>query len=94
MSMRWYVIHVYSGFERKVAQSIDEQAKQSGMDDFFEQVLVPVEEVVEMRRGNKVQSERKFFPGYVLARMEMTDETYHMVKALPKVSGFFRSYTG
>ena len=88
MSMRWYVIHVYSGFERKVAQSIDEQAKQSGMDDFFEQVLVPVEEVVEMRRGNKVQSERKFFPGYVLARMEMTDETWHLVKNTPKVTDF------
>jgi transcriptional antiterminator NusG len=88
MAMRWYVIHVYSSFERKVAQSIDEQAKQSGMDEFFEQVLVPVEEVVEMRRGNKVQSERKFFPGYVLARMEMTDETWHLVKNTPKVTDF------
>ena len=74
MAMRWYVIHVYSGFERKVSQSIEEQAKQSGLDEFIEQVIVPVEEVVEMRRGAKVKSERKFFPGYVLARMEMTDE--------------------
>ncbi|NQV57873.1 MAG: transcription termination/antitermination protein NusG [Rhodospirillales bacterium] len=88
MAMRWYVIHVYSGFERKVAQSIEEQAKQSGLDEFIEQVLVPVEEVVEMRRGSKVQSERKFFPGYVLARMEMTDESWHLVKNTPKVTDF------
>ena len=88
MAMRWYVIHVYSGFEKKVAQSIEEQAKQSGLDEFIEQVLVPVEEVVEMRRGNKVQSERKFFPGYVMARMEMTDETWHLVKNTPKVTDF------
>lgn len=88
MAMRWYVIHVYSGFEKKVAQSIEEQAKQSGLDEFIEQVLVPVEEVVEMRRGNKVQSERKFFPGYVMARMEMTDESWHLVKNTPKVTGF------
>jgi len=88
MAMRWYVIHVYSGFERKVAQSIEEQAKQSGLDEDIEQVLVPVEEVVEMRRGAKVQSERKFFPGYVLARMEMTDESWHLVKNTPKVTDF------
>ena len=88
MAMRWYVIHVYSGFERKVAQSIEEQAKQSGLDEFIDQVIVPVEEVVEMRRGAKVKSERKFFPGYVLARMELTDETWHLVKNTPKVTGF------
>ena len=88
MAMRWYVIHVYSGFERKVAQSIEEQAKQSGLDEFIDQVIVPVEEVVEMRRGAKVQSERKFFPGYVLARMEMTDESWHLVKNTPKVTDF------
>ena len=88
MSMRLYVIHVYSGFEKKVAQSIEEQAKQSGMDESFDQVLVPVEEVVEMRRGAKVKSERKFFPGYVLARMELTDETWHLVKNTPKVTDF------
>ncbi|MDA1089028.1 MAG: transcription termination/antitermination protein NusG [Proteobacteria bacterium] len=88
MAMRWYVIHVYSGFERKVALSIEEQAKQSGLDEDIEQVLVPVEEVVEMRRGAKVQSERKFFPGYVLVRMEMTDESWHLVKNTPKVTDF------
>ncbi len=88
MAMRWYVIHVYSGFEKKVAQSIEEQVKQSGMDEYIEQVLVPIEEVVEMRRGAKVQSERKFFPGYVMVRMEMTDESWHLVKNTPKVTDF------
>lgn len=85
---RWYVIHVYSGFEKKVAQSIEEQALQAGMADMFEQVLVPTEEVVEMRRGSKVNAERKFFPGYVLAKMVMTDETWHLVKNTPKVTDF------
>lgn len=88
MSVRWYVVHVYSGFEKKVAQSIEEQAKQNGMDDKILQIMVPVEEVVEMRRGAKVKSERKFFPGYVLAQMEMTDETWHLVKNTPKVTDF------
>ncbi len=88
MALRWYVIHVYSGFEKKVAQSIEEQAKQSGMDEEIKQVLVPIEEVVEMRRGAKVQAERKFFPGYVLVQMEMTDETWHLVKNTPKVTDF------
>lgn len=88
MAKQWYVIHVYSGFEKKVAQSIEEQAKQAGMEHLIEKVMVPVEEVVEMRRGAKVQAERKFFPGYVLANMEMTDETWHLVKNTPKVSGF------
>ena len=88
MAVRWYVVHVYSGFEKKVAQSIEEQAKQNGMDDRILQIMVPVEEVVEMRRGSKVKSERKFFPGYVLAQMEMTDETWHLVKNTPKVTDF------
>jgi transcriptional antiterminator NusG len=88
MVMRWYVVHAYSGFEKKVAQSIREQADGMGMADLFEEVLVPTEEVVEVRRGQKVNSERKFFPGYVLAKMEMTDETYHLVKNTPKVTGF------
>ena len=88
MALRWYVIHVYSGFERKVAQSIEEQAKQAGMTDVIERVLVPIEEVVEIRRGSKVNAERKFFPGYVLVNMEMTDETWHLVKNTPKVTGF------
>jgi len=86
--MRWYVIHVYSGFEKKVAESIREQARQNGMEDLFEQVLVPTEEVVELRRGQKVSSERKFFPGYVLIRMDLSDETWHLVKNTPKVTGF------
>jgi transcriptional antiterminator NusG len=88
MAMRWYVIHVYSGFEKKVAESIREQARQNGMEDLFEQVLVPTEEVVELRRGQKVSSERKFFPGYVLVRMNLSDETWHLVKNTPKVTGF------
>jgi transcriptional antiterminator NusG len=88
MAMRWYVIHVYSGFEKKVAQSIKEQAEQKGLADMFEQVLVPTEEVVEVRRGAKVNSERKFFPGYVLVKMDMTDETWHLVKNTAKVTGF------
>jgi transcriptional antiterminator NusG len=88
MAHRWYVIHVYSGFEKKVAQSIHEQAVQKGLTDRFEQVLVPVEEVVEVRRGTKVNAERKFFPGYVLVRMDLSDETWHLVKNTPKVTGF------
>ena len=88
MAMRWYVIHVYSGFEKKVAASIREQAEQKNMVDRFEEILVPTEEVVEVRRGAKVNAERKFFPGYVLVKMEMTDETWHLVKNTPKVTGF------
>src|ERR1700760_4697503 len=88
MTGRWYVIHVYSGFEKKVAQSIREQAEQKGLGDKFEEVLVPTEEVVEVKRGAKVSSERKFFPGYVLVKMDLTDNTWHMVKNLPKVTGF------
>jgi transcriptional antiterminator NusG len=91
MAQNWYVIHVYSGFEKKVAESIREQADQSSMGELFEEVLVPVEEVVEMRRGAKVAAERKFFPGYVLVKMEMTDETWHLVKNTPKVTGFLGS---
>ena len=86
--MRWYVVHVYSGFEKKVAQSIREQAETKGLAEQFEQVLVPTEEVVEVKRGAKVSSERKFFPGYVLVKMELTDETWHLVKNTPKVTNF------
>lgn len=85
---RWYIIHAYSGFEKKVAQAVKDQAILKGMADKFDDVIVPVEEVVEVRRGQKVTAERKFFPGYVLAHMEMNDETYHLVRNLPKVSGF------
>lgn len=86
--MRWYIVHAYSNFERKVAESIKERAAAAGFGDKFEQVLVPMEEVVEMRRGRKVASERKFFPGYVLVKMELDDETYHLIKDTPKVTGF------
>ena len=88
MAARWYVIHVYSGFEKKVAQSIREQSEQKGVADRFEEVLVPTEEVVEVKRGAKVSAERKFFPGYVLVKMDLTDETWHLVKNTPKVTGF------
>ena len=88
MAISWYVLHVYSGFEKKVKQSIEEQAKQAGMDDKIVQVLVPSEEVIEVRRGAKVTSDRKFFPGYILLQMEMTDHAWHLVQNTPKVSGF------
>lgn len=91
MTARWYIIQTYSNFEKKVAESIREQAALQGMTDLFEQVIVPMEEVVEIRRGQKVNAERKFFPGYVLAKMDMTDETYHLVKNIQKVSGFLGS---
>jgi transcriptional antiterminator NusG len=82
------VLHVYSGFEKKVAESIREQARQKEMEAMFGDILVPTEEVVELRRGQKVSTERKFFPGYVLAKMELTDDTWHLVKNTPKVTGF------
>jgi transcriptional antiterminator NusG len=88
MEARWYVVHVYSGFERKVALSIEEQATQALMSDRIEQVLVPTEDVVEVRKGQKVNAERKFFPGYVLVKMAMTDDTWHLIKNTPKVTGF------
>ena len=91
MSIRWYIVQTYSNFEKKVAEAIKEQADVTGLADLFEEVLVPMEEVVEMRRGQKVTTERKFFPGYVLAKMEMTDDTYHLIKSIPKVSGFLGS---
>jgi transcriptional antiterminator NusG len=86
--MRWYVVHVYSGFEKKVATTIREQAAAQGMEDLIEEVLVPTEEVVEMRRGTKVNAERKFFPGYILVKMQLTDQTWHLVQSQPKVTGF------
>jgi transcription termination/antitermination protein NusG len=91
MAKRWYIVHTYSNFEKKVAESIREQAANQGLSDLFEEILVPTEEVVEVRRGRKVASERRFFPGYVLAKMEMTDQAYHLIKNTPKVTGFLGS---
>ena len=88
MASRWYVIHVYSGFEKKIAAAIREQAEQKGLVDRFEEILVPTEEVVEVKRGAKVSSERKIFPGYVLIKMDLDDETWHLVKNTAKVTGF------
>ena len=88
MAKRWYIVHAYSNFEKKVAEAIRERAVNEGLEDHFEEVLVPTEEVVEVRRGRKVASERKFFPGYVLVKMEMSDEAYHLIKDTPKVTGF------
>jgi len=85
---RWYIIHVYSGFEKKVRESIMEQAEQKGMATMFEDALVPMEEIVEVRRGKKVQSERKFFPGYVLVKMFLNDESWSLVRNTAKVTGF------
>src|SRR5262249_35255108 len=88
MAKRWYIIHAYSNFENKVAESIREQAKQRGLSDLFEEVMVPKEKAVEVRRGRKVDAERKFFRGYVLAKMDLTDEAFHLIKNTPKVTGF------
>ena len=88
MAKRWYIVHAYSNFEKKVADAIKEQAVAQGLDELFEEVLVPTEEVVEIRRGRKVTSERRFFPGYVLVKMDMTDAAYHLIKNTPKVTGF------
>ncbi len=88
MTTRWYVVHAYSGYEKTVQRALLERIERAGMQDKFGQILVPVEEVVEMKSGQKAISERKFFPGYVLVQMELTDETWHLVKSTPKVSGF------
>ena len=88
MAKRWYVLHVYSGFEKKVAQEIMKAAQKRALDQYIEEVMVPTEEVVEVRRGQKVNAERKFFPGYVLVKMEMNDDAWHLVKNTPKVTGF------
>jgi len=86
--MRWYVVHVYSGFEKKVAESIKEQVAKKGLSEQIREVLVPMETVVDVKKGKRVQSERKFFPGYVLVEMEMTDATWHVINDMPKVTGF------
>ena len=91
MAKRWYIVQSYSNFERKVAEAIREKVEASHLEDYFDDVLVPTEKVVEVRRGRKVDAERKFFPGYVLVKMELTDETFHLVKNTPKVTGFLGS---
>jgi len=88
MTKRWYVVHAYSGFEKSVQRALVERIARAGMQEFFGQILVPVEEVVEMKSGQKSISERKFFPGYVLVEMDMNDESWHLVKSTPKVTGF------
>jgi transcriptional antiterminator NusG len=88
---KWYIVHAYSNFEKKVAEALRDQAKAQGLADKFSEILVPTEDVVEIRRGRKVNTERKYFPGYVLVKMDLTDEAYHLVKNTPKVTGFLGS---
>lgn len=88
MAKRWYIVQAYSNFERKVAEDIRQKVVSNGLDHLFDDVLVPTEKVTEVRRGRKVDAERKFFPGYVLVKMELTDETFHLIKNTPKVTGF------
>jgi len=88
MANRWYIVHAYSNFEKKVADSIRDYAAQRGLSDKFEEILVPTEQVVEVRRGRKVNTERKFFPGYVLVKCDLTDDVYHLIKNTAKVTGF------
>ena len=88
MAKRWYIVHAYSNFEKKVADSIRDQVKQRHLEPLFDEILVPIEKVTEVRRGRKVDAERKFFPGYVLVKMDLTDEAYHLIKNTPKVTGF------
>lgn len=93
MALRWYVVHAYSGFENQVKRYLRERIERLGMQDKFGEILVPMEEVVEMREGQKKRSERKFFPGYVLVQMEMDDDSWHLVKDVPKVLGFIGGTT-
>ena len=88
MAKKWYVVHAYSGFEKQVKNSLEDHIRRAGMEDLFGEILVPTEEVVEMKKGVKRRSERKFFPGYVLVQMEMNDDSWHLVKNVPKVLGF------
>ena len=88
MAKRWYIVHAYSNFEKKVADAIRERAAAAGLEDYFEEIVVPMEEVVEVRRGRKVSTERKFFPGYVLVKMDMNDRAFLLIKNTPKVTGF------
>ncbi|MGD0632916.1 MAG: transcription termination/antitermination protein NusG [Beijerinckiaceae bacterium] len=88
MTKRWYIVHAHSNFEKKVASSIKEQAAQRHLEEKFDEILVPVEQVVEVRKGRKINTERKFFPGYVLVKCDLTDDIYHLIKNTPKVTGF------
>ena len=88
MALRWYVVHAYSNFENKVKQALEDRIKREGLEQYFGKILVPTEEIVEMRMGQQRKSERKFFPGYVLVQTELTDETWHLVKDVPRVLGF------
>jgi transcription termination/antitermination protein NusG len=91
MTSKWYIVHAYSNFEKKVGDAILLSAKEKGLEDLIEEIYVPTEEITEMRRGRKVNTERRFFPGYVLVNMVMTDDTYHLIKDTPKVTGFLGS---
>lgn len=91
MEHKWYIVHAYSNFEKKVAESIRQAAREKGVEEMFEEVFVPTEDVVEVRRGRKINTERRFFPGYVLVKMVLSDETYHLIKETPKVTGFLGS---
>ncbi|MFQ5562744.1 MAG: transcription termination/antitermination protein NusG [Parvularculaceae bacterium] len=91
MAHQWYIVHAYSNFEKKVAEAIKLAAKEKGLESLIEDVFVPTEEVTEVRRGRKINTERRFFPGYVLVKMELNDETYHLIKDTPKVTGFLGS---
>lgn len=91
MEHKWYIVHAYSNFEKKVAESIKQTAKEKGLEEHFDEVFVPTEDVQEVRRGRKITTERRFFPGYVLVKMVLTDQTYHLIKETPKVTGFLGS---
>ena len=91
MEHKWYIVHAYSNFEKKVAEAIEQGAKDKGLSEYLEEVFVPTEEVTEIRRGRKINTERRFFPGYVLVKMVLTDQLYHLIKETPKVTGFLGS---
>ncbi len=91
MAAKWYIVQAHSNFEKRVAETLESEAERKGLGDLFEEILVPTETVIEVRRGRKVESERKFFPGYVLVKVDLTDDAYHLIKDTPKVSGFLGS---